>query len=151
MPDGAGREPSGSDGDEFDRIVERLDWDLPFPTDDETPHQSEDDGHEQEGPVPVTPAGPQRRSPDPVDEDEHFYRRVQPVARPWRRNTMLAWLAVIASPVLLVLASTTTFYVPQSVMAGLALLFLAGAAYLITNLPEHGPADDDDPDDGAVL
>ena len=40
---------------------------------------------------------------------------------------------------------------PRPMLAGAVLIFVAGAIYLISQLPEHGPSRSDWPDDGAVL
>lgn len=121
----------GRDPDEFDRIVEQLDLDLSFPDEPTEPARTEP----VEAPV----------------EEEPFYRRVEPTARPWRRGTSLAWAAVLGAPLSLVLCSMLAYIVPRPVLVALVLLFLAGVLYLVSQLPEHGPADPDDPDDGAVL
>lgn len=124
--------------DEFDRIVEHLDLDMSFP--DDPP------------PEPKPQPSPLPRELEPSDsQDDQFYRRVQPVSRPWKRGSVMAWSAVLGAPAILVGSSVFAIILPRHLLAVLALLFVAGAGYLITRLPEHGPSDRDDPDDGAVL
>ncbi len=132
----------GSGGDEFDRIVERLDLDLSFPDDETAPNPGAADDEASR---------PWSRGPDADDEEEPFYRRVQPSERPWRRGTTLAMTALVGAPLTLVVCSLMAIIVPRAVLAALVLLFVAGAVYLIAQLPEHGPADRDGPDDGAVI
>lgn len=137
-------DPEGSsDPDEFDRIVEHLDLDLSFPeVEADTSPEVESAPPERWTRGPSEPAD---------DEDEPFYRRVEPPARPWRLGVSLAWFAVLGGPVALVLCTMLGYIVPRSMLAALVLLFVAGAIYLFSQLPERGPADPDAPDDGAVL
>jgi len=135
-------DPGGPESDEFDRIVEHLDLDLSFP---DTPSEPAQPPHESAAPEPWT------RGPSLPAEDEEFYRRVELPARPLRMGPSLAWLAVIGGPVTLVLCTIVGYIVPRPLLAALVLLFVAGAVYLFSQLPERGPADPDSPDDGAVL
>lgn len=112
--------------DEFDRIVEGLELDFsfadePFDVPDEQPASA------------VHPAD----EPD----DEPFYRKVPPaVIVPRTRGRLLAWSAVLAGPLLVVLATVAGLWLPRVVVAALALIFVAGAIYLIVQLPSHGPS-----------
>lgn len=131
--------------DEFDRIVEGLDLDLTFP--DEP----------AETPAVQHPAAqhPAAQHPDPDDvvrDEEQFYRRVDhtPLV-PRHRGTLLAWCGVAGAPLALVLATVAHYQLPRPIVAGAALIFVASAIYLFLQLPEHGPARRDWPDDGAVL
>lgn len=127
-------------GDEFDRIVEQLDLDLSFPEAEPAASLTDDEVDRW------------TRTPEPVDEEaEPFYRRVELPARPLRLGTSLAWVAVVGGPLLLVACTVFGYIVPRSMLTGLVLLFVAGAVYLFSQLPERGPADPDAPDDGAVL
>jgi|GEM_PF-5910322 len=133
--------PDPDDGDEFDRIVEQLDLDLSFPESAPAAEALTDDEVDR-----------WTQAPEPVDEEaEPFYRRVELPARPLRLGTSLAWVAVAGGPLLLVACTIFHYIVPRSILAGLVLLFVAGAVYLFSQLPDRGPADPDAPDDGAVL
>lgn len=129
--------------DEFDRIVEGLDLDLGFLA--------------EKGPVepdPEPPAAEQPRHPvsEPrsPDVDEEFYRRVERgPQRPWPRNITLAWMGIVGSPTALVLCTLVGIIAPRSIVAALALVFVASAVYLISQLPDRDPGDG--PDDGAVI
>ncbi len=136
------------DRDEFDDIVDRLELDLTFP----------EDPPERREPPPAPPPPPSLPpeladlddQPDPVDEQ--FYRRVPTgPARPIRRGHALAWAGVVGTPVLLVLATLAGQYVTRPVLLAAGVTFVAGAIYLISQLPEHGPSQRDWPDDGAEL
>lgn len=131
--------------DAFDDIVSRLGLDLPFPAEaDDPPADRRDEPEEPPEPVSLDD------QPDPVDEQ--FYRRVEPPrAGPLHRGRALAWAGLVGAPVLLVLASATLGRVSGPVLLGAALTFVASAIYLIAQLPEHGPAQRDWPDDGAAL
>lgn len=130
----------------FDDIVERLDLDLPFPLGVDRPHDTDAAGPDEEPEEPV----PFDDRPDPADEQ--FYRRVDagPV-RPMERGRTVAWIALVGAPVLVALASLTGTWLARPVLLGAALTFVASAIYLIAQLPEHGPAQRDWPDDGAAL
>lgn len=140
--------PESGGGDEFDRIVEHLDLDLSFP--DEDTQADEDPTDEELAQRRAEIAAIWTRGPDPV-EDEHFYRRVDMPARQLRLGLLLAWSAIVAAPLVMTLATLSAYILPRSVLVALTLLFLAGAIYLINQLPDRGPADPDSPDDGAVL
>ncbi len=129
--------------DEFDRIVEGLDLDLGFLADTE-PDDAEPESPAEE-PQPLHVAEP--RSPD---VDEEFYRRVdRGPQRPWPRNITLAWIGIVGSPTALVLCTLVGFIAPRSIVTALALVFVASAVYLISQLPDRNPGDE--PDDGAVI
>ena len=129
--------------DDFDDIVEHLDLGLSFPDEPEHPSMRRP-----------------RREPEGADEpesfddrpDEPFYRRVEPAPiRPHRRGPTLAWLAVLGSPVAIMVFSVMHVLLPRPVLLGIGLTFVAGSIYLISQLPEHGPGRPDWPDDGAAL
>jgi hypothetical protein len=124
--------------DEFDEIVQRLDLDLDFP--DQAPPK----------------ARPEEPEPEPVEfddiPDEPFYRRVTPrPPRAPRRGHTLGWIAVLGSPAAIMVATFLHIWLSRPVLLGIGLTFVAGAIYLISQLPEHGPSRPDWPDDGAAL
>lgn len=126
--------------DDFDKIVEGLDIDLDFP--DEVPD-----------PAPVEPP-PLVWSDDtePVEAEEPFYRKVEPTPlRPRSRAMTLAWIALAAAPLALVIATMFGEILPRPILGAAVLTFVAAAIYLVSQLPEHGPGRSDWPDDGAVL
>lgn len=132
--------------DEFDRIVEHLDLDLGFLQDQDHPPPTSSPEEPVSPPLPVHPASG-ARSPD---VDEEFYRRVDHHAwRPWPRNITIAWLGIVGSPTVLVLCLVVGFIAPRSIVAALALVFVASAVYLISQLPDRDPGDGTD--DGAVI
>ena len=139
-PDDDGEARRSSDRDAFDAIVQRLDLDLPFPLGVAQPAEPEPE------PEPVELDD----QPDPVDEQ--FYRHVRPgPARPLHRGRATAWAGLVGSPLLLVLATVGGSWLSRPVLLGAALTFVASAIYLIAQLPEHGPGQQDWPDDGAAL
>lgn len=133
--------------DEFDEIVQGLDLDLSFP--DEPSKASPRDSGGGAGPWAAD-------STEPVDfddlPDEPFYRRVTPPPpKPPHRGRTAAWIAVLGSPVAIMLATFLHVWLARPVLLGIGLIFVAGAIYLISQLPEHGPSRPDWPDDGAAL
>ena len=140
--------------DDFDEIVRRLDIDIPFP--DEPPARE-----------PEHPSVRRYRRPDttpddeideaelddmPDDQDDQFYRRVPPPPlRPHHRGRTLAWIAVLGSPLAIVVATIFQIWLAKSVLLALAFTFVAGSIYLISQLPENGPGPPDWPDDGAAI
>ena len=138
------RTPESGD-DEFDKIVESLDLELPFP--DEAPEPEQ-----WSTPEPWSQPEPKRRAPAERDDDDVAYRT--PPARqrrPPNRARTLAWVAVLGGPGLLVLATMVGILLPRPVVLAAAIIFVAAVIYLISQLPEHGPSRRDWPDDGAVL
>lgn len=130
--------------DEFNRIVEGLDLELPFPAEAEEPPQR----HPSD---PRFQPEAKRRAPTEHDEDV-AYRTPPP--RPRRalgRARALAWIAVLGGPSLLVVATIAGILLPRAVVFSVALIFVAAVIYLISQLPERGPSHPDWPDDGAVL
>lgn len=126
--------------DDFDKIVEGLELNFDFPD-------------EPADPVPIDPP---KTVPAPVDIEAEtevpFYREVSTTPLiPRHRGTILAWFAVLGAPMLLVVWTMIGEILPRPMLAGAVLIFVAGAIYLISQLPEHGPSRSDWPDDGAVL
>lgn len=139
---------AADDRDEFDAIVERLGLDLNFPDDEtsrETRHPSRSDRDDTVDDEPDL-------DDEPDERDDQFYRRVDqgPVRTPSGRRT-LGILAVTLPPLLLAVCTIGGIWLPQSLVIACGLIFVAGAIFLISQLPEHGPARPDWPDDGAAL
>jgi hypothetical protein len=135
--------------DDFDEIVQNLDLDLSFPDDPREPQHPSVRRHRPD----VQPEA-ETEEPESFDDmpDEPFYRRVPPAPiRPRHRGRTLAWAAVLGSPLSIVLFTFAHVWLPKSVLLGIGLTFVAGAIYLISQLPEHGPGRPDWPDDGAAL
>lgn len=122
--------------EEFDRIVKGLDFDLPFPQDVPEPEPAPE-------PEPV---------PEPESLDDVDYRHpVPPPPKPFHRGRTLSWTAIIGGPMLMMVATVLGFVLPRTIVYGIALIFVAAAIYLVSQLPEHGPGHPDSPDDGAEL
>ncbi len=138
----------GEKPDDFDEIVQHLDLDLSFP-DEERPKR--DPEHPSVRNLKVPP--PEELEPDADDRpDEPFYRRVEPAPiRPKHRGRTLAWIAVLGSPLAIIVATFVHVWLAKPVLLGIGLTFVAGSIYLISQLPEHGPGRSDWPDDGAAL
>lgn len=123
--------------EEFDKIVEGLDLDFDLTADD----------------PPAPDLEPQRPAPTPeVDErsELHDWQVHAPPAR-WDLPKVLGWVAVAGGPALLVIATLAGVLLPRPVAFAAVTAAVAGAIYLVSRLPEHGPGRPDWPDDGAVL
>ena len=136
--------------DEFRRLVEGLDLD--FSAMDEADARR----HRERAPEPSPEAD------EPVDEpwdalddetdDDPFYRHPEPPpARPSDPRRQLGWAGVLGGPALLVIATLLGVDLPQAVVLGAVLIFVAAAVVLVSTLPGYGPSHRDFPDDGAVL
>ncbi|WP_336716498.1 hypothetical protein [Arthrobacter sp. USHLN218] len=91
-----------------------------------------------------TPAGPRDYS-EPADDDEGF---VPPEPAPLGTGdplVVLAWCGAAGAPLALLLMAMFWRSAPFAVIAGLVVLFIAGASYLVSRLP----GDRDHGDDGA--
>lgn len=130
-----------TDPDPFDEIVRNLDLEIDFPA--------------EPAPSPVPrPVHPSVASTadDDDDDDDKFYRRVEPrPVMPRSPRVLLAWLAVIGSPVCIMVTSVMNMIMPRPILLGCGLIFVAAAIYLIAQLPERGPGEPHWPDDGAQL
>ncbi len=129
--------------DDFDKIVEGLELDLSFI--DETPEPADEEPE---------PAWSPRTDDeiDAADDEEPFYRKVEPTPLvPRRRSVLLAWIGVLGAPLSLVVATMSGVVLDRPIVAAASLTFVGAAIYLILQLPEHGPSRKDWPDDGAVL
>jgi hypothetical protein len=132
--------------EEFNRIVEGLDLELPFP------HETEAETDGRHPSDPQFQPEPKRRAPAEHEDDEIAYRTPPPrPRRPPSRARTSAWVAVLGGPMLLVVATLFGILLPRPVVFAAALIFVAAVIYLISQLPEHGPSRPDWPDDGAVL
>lgn len=132
MADDPANEPAEDPADAFDAIVEGLDLDLDVDLDLNF-------GVEEERPTEPLPMSSWQPSIEP------------PVARPRNPRRLAAVWAVLACPALLLCATVGGWVLPRPLVGALALIFVAGSIYLISQLPEHGPSHPDWPDDGAVL
>lgn len=131
-----------TDRDDFDKIVEGLDFDLSFPDEPADPVPAREDPQLEWAP----------EDDEPAEVEEPFYRRVDPVPlMPRSRPVLIAWAAMLCAPLALVVATMFGVFLDRAILAGAALIFVAAAIYLILQLPEHGPSRRDWPDDGAVL
>jgi hypothetical protein len=138
--------------DDFDEIVENLDLDLTFPDDVTREPEHPSVRHRRR-----TERHPEAEPEEPVafDDmpDEPFYRRVEPAPiRPKHRGRTLAWIAVLGSPLAIIVFTVVHVWLPKSVLLGVGFTFVAGSIYLISQLPEYGPGRHPDwPDDGAAI
>lgn len=122
--------------EEFHKIVDGLDIDLPFPESVRDPE----------------PAPPVELSEADEYPDDLSYRI--PPRRPLHFPSgarLWAWAAIVAGPIVLVLTTMADVWLPSSVVLAAAITFVAAVIYLIAQLPERGPSHPDWPDDGAVL
>ncbi len=137
--------PDSSD-DEFRRLVEGLDLD--FSAMDEADARRARDRAEAERAAALEDDDPW----DEPDDDEAFYRHPAPPApHPPDRKRVIGWAGTLGGPALLVLATVLGLDLPQAVVLGAVLIFVAGAVVLVSTLPGYGPSHRDFPDDGAVL
>jgi hypothetical protein len=137
------RDPSD---DEFRRLVEDLDLD--FTAMDEADAQRARERAAAEADDDPWGDGVD----DVVDEDEAFYREpTPPPARATDPRRQLGWAGTLGGPALLVVATLLGLDLPQAVVLGAVLIFVAGAVVLVSTLPGYGPSHRDFPDDGAVL
>jgi hypothetical protein len=126
-----------TDPDPFDEIVRNLDLDLDFP---------------ESAPATAPPTEPTHPSVAFTDQDDQFYRRVEPrPLLPRNQRVLLAWFGVIAMPIGIMASSVVHLVMPRPVLLGCGLVFVASAIYLIAQLPERGPGEPHWPDDGAQL
>jgi hypothetical protein len=134
--------------DEFRRLVEGLDLDFSA--------MDEADARRARERAPEPPADDPSDDPwDAVDDepdDDAFYRHPDPPpARPSDPRRQLGWAGVLGGPGLLVAATLLGVDLPQAVVLGAVLIFVAAAVVLVSTLPGYGPSHRDFPDDGAVL
>lgn len=140
-----GRNPDDPEmpSDEFDDIVKDLDLDWDDPAVVSATISPAD---------PVVAEIPEELDyddqPDPIEEQ--LYRQVPPGQFPKiRRSVLLAWLAVLGTPVVLAICTVSGVFLSDPLLVTAGLLIVGGAVYLIYQLPEHGPSRPDWPDDGA--
>ncbi|WP_375003087.1 hypothetical protein [Aeromicrobium sp. CTD01-1L150] len=149
--DAHSEEPRSEDA-VFDDIVSQLDLDWDDPGLIDSPGQDTE-------PVPEPEPEDSLRLPPELDVDdesdpvdEQFYRQVpQGPVRPPHKGRALAWGGVLGTPVVLALCTLFGVWLSGPLLLTAGLIFVAGAIYLISQLPERGPSHPDWPDDGAVL
>lgn len=150
--------------DEFDDIVRRLDVNFPFPTDNDS---GDDEGLNTEDVYgPAASADIDAYDGSEIDDsvsavddsdrmlpgDDTSYRQPPPWSnQPLSMPRFIAVCGVIAGPTLLILATVSGIILPRTIAYGLALIFVACAIWLISQLPERGRGRPDSPDDGVEL
>jgi len=90
---------------------------------------------------------------EPADDLDEEGRFVPPDPGPVLGGDPLltmAWVAVIAVPVVLVASTVANYPVPTGLFVAIGAVFVAGVSVLIWRLPSHRPSDDDG-DSGAVV
>lgn len=138
-----------SERDDFDKIVEGLNFDLSFPDEPAEPKpQPQPEPH----PSLSEAVYDLNFMDDDLDPEVPFYRHVEPTPLvPRRQGLRFAWAGVVGAPLLVLLAALAHVFLSRALVGGAALIFVASAIYLFLQLPEHGPSRRDWPDDGAVL
>lgn len=135
------------DRDEFDRIVEGLDLDLDGLEDlDEAAERRARESEEE----PAEPELPPELREDDLDEVP-FYRQVPPARVRPTPGTGVAWVGVLAAPLLVLASLVFDFWVPNWLIAALTVASVSSVTWLFWRLPERGPSQRDWPDDGAAL
>ncbi|WP_019146361.1 hypothetical protein [Aeromicrobium massiliense] len=134
--------------DEFRRLVEGLDLD--FSAMDEA-----DARRARERAVEPPAEEPTVDEPWELDDepdDDAFYRHPEPPpARRADPRRQLGWTGLLGGPAVLVIGTLLGVNLPQAVVLGAVLIFVAAAVVLVSTLPGYGPSHRDFPDDGAVL
>ena len=129
-----------------DNYGERAALDGPAPPPQSEP-QSEPQPQPQPGPTVVTP---DPADPDAWDEpEERFVPPVPPRAPRLPLPRRLAWLAVLGSPLVLVVALLASLAIPGLVGYALVAAFVGGFGYLVATMERA--ASRDPGDDGAQL
>lgn len=142
--------------DAFDRIVEGLDLDLSDLPDLDEAAERHARERESEDVVPAGPADldddlPPELRDDDGDDEVPFYRQVPPAHVRPAPGTGLAWVGVLAAPVLVIASFLFDFWVASWLIALLTVASIVSVAWLFWRLPERGPSHRDWPDDGAAL
>ncbi|MEO6471592.1 MAG: hypothetical protein ABIR57_06860 [Aeromicrobium sp.] len=149
MPDSTPDGTSDGGDDEFDKIVEGLDLEMPPP---EPIEQDDVDSKQDRDQELWRQPEPKGGGPIYLDEDSIAYRTPPPrPKRPPNKARTWALVTIFGAPGLLVLATIVGILLPRVVVLATALIFVAAVIYLISQLPERGPSHPDWPDDGAVL
>lgn len=152
--------------DEFDRIIQGLEFDLSDLDLGASNNQLKSDesgqldaGQHESGMIELEPDEHHESAlsePD-LDEgfdrrpDEQFYRDVPPASLRPAKGTGWAWAGVTGAPLIVLLTAIARIPLPSSAMIALTLVSVASVIFLISRLPERGPSQRDYPDDGAVL
>lgn len=141
----------GNPDEEFDRIVEGLEFDL---GDEDLP---EDPAEPDEPDGPLEPA--ESRAPSDLPPELDWFADdggyddptigYQPATDPIDLGLNLGWAAALGVPILMTLATLSGVILPRPVTVALGLIFVAGVVYLFSRIPRERP--DGDGDDGAVV
>jgi len=129
----------------------RLDDEPPEPPDDAAVDAGVDAGVDDARPVPgpVVAAGTAAAGPWDEEPAERFVPPVPPPAPRLPMPQRLAWLAVLGSPALLVVALLVSYDLPSLVGYALVAGFLGGFGYLVATMQRAGERNPWD--DGAQL
>lgn len=149
-----GRERRDEPEDEFDRIVAGLDLTLPegFGVDtepEERPADADDLQPERDvfQPRISDPVGPQES--DEPEEAERFEPPELGPMPPLDPASKIAWIALLASPVVLVVATVIGWVMPRLLSGALVITFIGSIVFLIAKRGNDNRGDD--PDHGAVI
>jgi hypothetical protein len=118
--------------DEFDRIVEGLELELPDDLDLAAPTPA---------PEPATSGTFLDAYDDEVHETEAAYRNAPPVSRSVSRNIIAAWCGLALGPLVVFFTMASSTSLPRELGYLLVALSVGSAIYLFTQLPEQGPSD----------
>lgn len=121
---------------------------------DEAPERREPDADE---PATVSiGSGLVISSTDPLnteatwDDEGHFVPPTPPPLPRLEPLTLLAWVGVIGSVLIAVLATLVGWVIPRLILTAMIVGFIGGVVVLIARI-SRDPADPDHPDDGAVV
>jgi hypothetical protein len=79
---------------------------------------------------------------DVVDDDEPFTPPPLPPPAVVTPEKRLAWVGLVASPLLIVLINLLDYALPGILTVGLVVAFLASFGYLVATMTPHDPDDD---------
>lgn len=131
-----GHEPRDEPDDEFDRIVAGLDLSIPEGFGADTPepdkHVADADDHQPEREVVERFEPPELGPMPPLDP-----------------ATKIAWVALLASPLALVVATVIGWIMPRLLSGALVVAFVGSIVFLIARRGNDNRGDD--PDQGAVI
>lgn len=148
---------SGDSDDEFDRIVEGLEFDLEDLEDEPTAppgHYAEDDDLADESDDDAVP-GSDHGLPPELDwfDDEGGYEDpadfYEPPTEPIDLGLNLGWAGALGIPLLMTLSTISGIILPRPVVVAFGLLFVAAVLYLFSRIPRERRGGDGD--DGAVV
>jgi hypothetical protein len=98
-----------------------------------------------DAPAPPASAAPETEPPEPFRlelYDEHFVPPPLPPPPVISVERRLAWVGLIASPILLVVFALVHYALPGPVTGLLVLAFLGSFGYLVATMEPHDPDDD---------